>query len=386
VTVNDLETLVTETLRHREREAPTADRLLDGVRRRESLARTRRARWVTAGAAAAVVAVVATGVVLRETAIRPPNESPSTTPAATAPGTLPEPAAGMQWVGYRGLFVQVPESWIGGETRCGQPVENAVLDWRGARCMALIPRPRGISDVELRAPRPDDAPYGEPTTVDGWRALRPYPPAERHYFGDETENLVEMTLTLVDRPVVITVTSPDPALAASILDTAQVVDVDPSGCALQSTSTVAGTPARPGAADALVPGDPTAARLCHYDRGWLERAQVRDAAATARLAAALNALRPGFNETEVELGQMLQGHCPEDDADFIVATFDYASGPPLDVYVRADACRQRGASNGARAGRVTWAFLDEVRGLYYSSGGNAGIDGPPLEIDPPAKD
>jgi hypothetical protein len=126
-----------------------------------------------------------------------------------------------------------------------------------------------------------------------------------------------------------------------------------------------------------VPGQPTSSVLCRYEGGWLEVAEQRGAAATARLAAGLNELRHGFNESAAEAGGMVDERCPEANASFVVATFFYPAGPPLTVYIRPGSCEQRGASNGARASRLSAALLaSEFRGVtgVYTVVGLDGVE------------
>ncbi len=109
------------------------------------------------GAAAAVVAVVG-GVALvsggPEAGIAPADQPDSAQDEAPdpAPGAdpVPAPPEGSRWVGKAGAMVAVPADWPTNELECRTPVADTVVLDPGIRPACVVPRPAGVSSVELR--------------------------------------------------------------------------------------------------------------------------------------------------------------------------------------------------------------------------------------------
>lgn len=291
--------------------------------------------------------------------------------------TRPAPP-GMRLVAFHDVEIAVPQEWATNAVRCGRtPERDTVIfgDGVAATCMTL--RRPAVSSAELDPLFTPSPPPSKPVVVDGVAAQR----GERRLPTGNTE----ITLVLPASAVVLTVTSPDAALAKRIVDSAHIVAVDAAGCPTRSAQLdpPAGISTQPGATQVLVPGTPANAVLCRYGDGWLGRSAAVSGDALAGLVRTLDAVPAGVTGPRSPLGEAASA-CAEDEARGIVATFTYPSGPDLSVYARIARCRAPiGAGNGVYHVQLTWPL---VRALLDLVGDDEGFVDPnqlhPLTTSP----
>jgi hypothetical protein len=136
-----------------------------------------------------------------------------------------------------------------------------------------------------------------------------------------------------------------------------------------------------GTADSLVPDAPSSVELCRYgglndEPGLsLEGDRALAAAATAKLAADLNALpatSPGVTS------------CPYDDGSAVTATFGYDNAPPVQATVHLEGCR--GADNGTafRSAATADALLSQLRAATGAWSPPTTALQAPQTLDPPS--
>jgi hypothetical protein len=94
-------------------------------------------------------------------------------------------------------------------------------------------------------------------------------------------------------------------------------------------------------ADAMVPGTPTSALLCLYDQPWPQTGSPSLTGTNTITGRSLAKLVTDLNAAH--LGEM---SCPAGSDKFATLTFDYPSGPAVNVSVGLTGCR--GAHNGYR--------------------------------------
>lgn len=210
--VERMEDLVRETLAAHQAQAPDGTGLLDAVA--QGTARRRRRGWLAVGAAAAAVTALIAGVVTVTSAGRPVT-------GALAP-TGPGVPADAQAVTVHGVEVFVPATWKINKTRCGTPTEDTVIfDDGSAITSCAVRQPPGLTVVRLDSAdgypgRLRSAVATQPVTVDGHSGRR----GSGTPAGTHTRLAV---LVLPDSNMVVSVESPDPAVARRILDSTRVV-------------------------------------------------------------------------------------------------------------------------------------------------------------------
>jgi hypothetical protein len=323
--MNVTEDVVRRSLLAHEAEAPDDSGLLVSVR--AGVARRRRLQWVrAAGAAAAVVAVVAGATLVADA---PSRGSRRAVPPAASPA-VPIPA-GTQPVSFHGVTVFVPLHWRLNALRCGTPVEDTVVVSPGPILACALIRKPLVTVVDL-----------EPLTAGRLSAARRGRPEDRRY-GD--------VRTFPDVGVLVSARSLDRRLVRRILDSARLTPVDAFGCRdrAQSLKPTA-KPSHPGAAVNLVPGSPRSATICRYEGDWLARSVRVPPNQLATLTGILNRLpagrsRPGPNTSAS--ARSLE----EDRHRGFVVQFTYASRSRLDVYVHIGD-RNLTAANGARTTKI----------------------------------
>jgi hypothetical protein len=348
-----LEDVVRESLISHEEYLPDGVSLLHAVRRRS--ARRRRRTW---GAAAVALAAVATtaGVLLT----RP---GPTTMLSTSVGRGVP---AGTQPVSFHGVEVFVPEVWKLNDARCGTPQHDTVMvEDGGGDLFCLVPQPKGLTVVRLATTdsfsgRSRAAVATQPVTVDGKPALR----GRGKPAGGTSAELA--VLVLPDPGVVISVESPDPALAGQLLDSTRVSPMDTAGCvdrlsSLHPRST-------DGAASALVPGTPTNASICRYSAGWLLRSSALSTTPSQQLVGILNALPTGVSQPGPGVGQD-PGTCEQDAQRGFVVPFTYSDDTIVKVYVHIGGCKDLSASNGARTTKINEPLVTFLTSAVGYDGG-----------------
>jgi hypothetical protein len=342
--------------------APRGDGLAAAARGRAKVAARRRAR-VTVAAAAASVAVVAYGAV----ALAPRgDDGRPVPPVASEPVPARHPDL-TQRVYSGGLEFYVPGHWPLNEQGCaGVPTADTVLTYETSTfCMTMEPPGLSVARV-LR--------------VENWSgALQEIREQERREttlqggHGAELVSGVHERSGRAVRAVVVPtmlhavwVVSPDADLAARIVSTVRVVDVDWQGCAPRVAPTPPEAPRVAGATERLVPDGARSAVACRYtDDGVLQEWQGLGPAAAAELAGLLNGLPRGFADPPPAENIACEKYPYEP----VVVTFDYGDGR-LPVHVNFTGCERLGASNGAMHGAATDALVAAV-GRLVGDGFNA---------------
>jgi hypothetical protein len=251
----------------------------------------RRTRWGYAVLSAAVVAGVAAAL-----ALLPRGHADSARPQPLAP------PPGTKAVSYHGITIDVPKQLPVQTYPCGPPsVSHVQIEDPGlvARCAAPIrgtPAPTAALVVTL-APA---AGFKQPIPSSSWQV------STRTIAGNTARVGLGRLAgrpgvsgeLVLDRPgVALSVTAGSRSIVSEILRTTRVTPVDAVGC--QSTR-ASFAPADNSQAPSLVPGTPTSAILCSYDRGlsqqkavWLMGSARLPATVVRRVAGALSVLPPG---------------------------------------------------------------------------------------------
>ena len=135
---------------------------------------SRRRTYAVGLAAAAAVAVVASGVALwftGDVATRDPAPAASDSPSPQPQGEAPP--IGFRWVGMGQAVIAVPDSWGTNATWCGTPKRDTVIVDVGAVPLCFVPFPEDTTSVTIRSrERIDQVGSWVPIEVDGERALR----------------------------------------------------------------------------------------------------------------------------------------------------------------------------------------------------------------------
>ena len=271
----------------------------------------------------------------------------------------PDPTAGWQIVSFHGVELRVPGDWPIGAIECGTPVGDTVIIDLSAVNSCLHPAPEEPVTVvwidEIGSGLRDEAQAlaSEDVVVDGIPGRR-----GRGILPDRNARVD--VLVIPDRDVAIVIESEDLALAAQILDSVRIREVDQHGCPTSSEPrTAPPTPSSAGAADKLVPGAPVRVIQCRYQGGWLERsAPPRAGDQLAGLVSLLNGLPEGVSLPPA--GSGWDGSCPpgQDGCQMsipqgYVLTFEYDDHDPVVVDVRVAPPGDLRATNGLRSTKLS---------------------------------
>lgn len=320
--------------------APPAATLLEAVAAKEIRRRAARRRTALVGAAGVAVAATVSGVVL----------------AGVGAGGGARPVAARSDSGqaraynFHGLEVSVPQSWSVNALRCGVPsADTVVMDRLGTETGCAVLKARVVQSVTFvnyparggtRTPAP-----GRAVAVDGL--------AGRLVSGRLPNGLTDETLIVPALEVSVEVQTRTPGLAGQIIASARHAAVDTNGCGSRVAALrPSGPPQRDGAQARLVPGRPTSVTLCRYTGGRLGHSTRFTAQQLTALLPLVNGLHPGLKRSTSVPAQW----CTTQGLDGYLLRFGYASGPPLEVFVRLNGCDRLGADNGARTGGLTAVF------------------------------
>jgi hypothetical protein len=155
-------------------------------------------------------------------------------------------------------------------------------------------------------------------------------------------------------------------MIAKSIDSVQLADEDPNGCAMRVTELMpppvadAGTPsAGSGLADEVVTGSPTTITICHYVDNWLASSAKVTGEQMARLVEVVNGLPRGF--AYAPTGSYLPSSCNgsasaggERGSGYIVHV--QGDGTPTTLWAHVGICGPLGITNGVRSGQLTPEF------------------------------
>jgi hypothetical protein len=253
---------------------------------------------------------------------------------------------GMRAWSFHGLQVRVPQRWAVNDLGCGEPMKATVVIDPGMIPLCKLGTPPVVDFVRLSPASGVTLPPGHhPVTIGGQRGT----------LGSERlrNGMTRDVLVLPGLDASVEAETRNPALAAAVIASAQVVSADVNGCPSRVAHLhPAGSPGRPGAAGRLVPGHPAEASICHYSGNQLGHSTLVSGNRLHLLITQLNALRPGLKSSN----DMVRDMCPQLDQEGYILRFFYREGPPLDVFVHLSSCDHLGADSGARTGGFTQAF------------------------------
>jgi hypothetical protein len=257
-----------------------------------------------------------------------------------------------QVIGYHGLDVTVPASWKINDTTCGTPQSDTVIRDQGATTTCLVPRPPGINSLEL-VDNPDYwqpkmqsvLPLTNPQGVQLDRGTIPDRPGAAIYVPDVH------VLMFVD-----TVTDSE---TNAIIDSIQLADTDPNGCAMRAMDLDPSASYQPDASmkDAMIPGSPSTIAICHYVDHWLMSSVTLKDQEMTDLVRVVNGLPEGFvhappssydpsicSEPSSAGGELGSG--------FVLGVSEPGSAT-LPLWAHVGICGHLGITNGARDGQLT---------------------------------
>lgn len=314
--------------------------LLQRVTARQAGGRTRGVRrsGVVVLAAAAAAAIAAG-----------PSLLPGSEPQAERPiGTAAAPP-GQRAVSWHGVQVFVPDTWGLDDEFCGVPQTDTVIV-PGDRLACDPPSVPGLTVVTFASSTtgPASETLGaatSPTEVSGRPALR----GTTAPVDEPASTLAVLEVPGLD--VTVTVRSPDPARAKALLDTARVVDIDPTGCPSALPATTPPVPDVDGAADRVLPGTPETVALCEYGDLRLERAGSLMAEQVRDFQSVLDQAPVGTSPSRVGI-TVSPELCPEYDRSPLVLLATYPDDSTLQVFTRQNSCTGPDPDNGLRQVRI----------------------------------
>jgi hypothetical protein len=276
-----------------------------------------------------------------------PVDAPSTQP--TQPG--PSASSG-QVIAYHGLVLTVPASWSINDERCGTPTSDTVLRDLGGILGCLIPRPAGINSVELvedpgrhlQEFRGTDS-FTNPNGVKIERGRVPDEPGTAIYVPDVGVLMLIDTLS--------------EERAEAIVDSIELSNTDPAGCAMREMQLdpPASYEPLPAMHEMLIPGSPSTIAICHYGDNWLLSSVKLTGEELSRFVSMVNGLAEGSvhapadsydpsicDEPSTEGGERGSG--------YIVWLFGIDQAP-VPLWAHVGICGDLGIANGAREGQLT---------------------------------
>lgn len=325
-----------------------------------SLARPahRRSRWQPRLAvAASVLSVLGIAAVVAITSTSTPK-----------PPTATGPQPGMQEVFYRGLTLDVPEEWSTGKDSCGTPVENTVLFDGGSNTLCIAVSPPGLSVVDITGPEATGLPCtpgdSGTCTVQG-----------DAYRGSGTREITVVTPNDGVGYAVIAALDPDiqRSIVTSVRSVSSYLD-----CPVHNDHLGPAAPTRTGAAEHLVPGDPTSVTVCRYVSGELVNAATLSSPTLTGWLPVLNGLQTGLGRPPASAGfpQVGDPRCSGEDGKWFRIRFGYPNGSPLDLWLRLQGCGNVvGYDNGARTGFSAFTSVKPVLDAVGTEGGYHNLDG-----------
>lgn len=258
-----------------------------------------------------------------------------------------------QVIGFHGLLLTVPSSWKINDTTCGTPQGDTVVRDQGATASCLAGRPPGISSVEfvddpdywlsqidssMKAFTNSNGVHLESGTVTGRRDLAIYVPSTG-------------ALMLFDVA--------SGAESNAIIDSIQLADTDPNGCAMHETQLDPPPSYVPPASTqvAMIPGSPTSIAICHYVDGWLASSASEMGSEMDDLLRVVNAVPEGFVHPPADTYDPTQ--CDQSFAgggergSGLILWVNEPDAPPAPLWAHVGFCGHLGITNGSRDGQLT---------------------------------
>jgi hypothetical protein len=270
----------------------------------------------------------------------------------------PVPADDTQAISYHGIEMRVPASWKVNDTYCGTPMHDTVVVAQGPTPDCLVREPPGLTVVEILTTSTEPDSFGaiystvatESVTVDG-------SPAQRGSGYITRIQARRSVLVLPEQEVVVSIESPDDAMAERLLDSVHLAPVDSNGCAARVSSLTPDRGAKPAyAAAALLPPGATSVSICRYRDLQLERSTRLTANDVAQLQSIFGALPVGVSHPGPEFAEA-PFLCAEDLRRGFVIRADSPDGDITPVFVHIGGCDELSASNGARSTKIDWPLV-----------------------------
>lgn len=259
-------------------------------------------------------------------------------------GATPE-ATAWRWESSLGLELEVPASWAINDYGCGQTDAPTVVRQQGAVLFCDAVGQVAKEVIEISPGGPDSMPLAGLTAqtarIDSDQVQR----AE----GPNPDGLWYGWLYVPRRNAVISLRVRDPQLAAHVLDSVRIVDLDHHGC----TTTHRQTPA-PAASSRFVPEDAAQIAVCYFGQDSVLQASGRiTGSQVAYLVGLMNAAPGGMNPDDPRDQCLRSGTPPLADAILIVEN----ERERAIVSMTFSGCTDRGLSNGSSRAHLNGALI-----------------------------
>jgi len=262
------------------------------------------------------------------------------------------PASTGQVIGYHGLDVTVPASWNINDMTCGTPRTDTVIRDVGAIAACLVPRPPGISSLELV----DNPEYWQPL-MQSVRTL-----TNAHGVRLDQGTVPDRPGMAIYVPAVQVLMFADTVTDAetnAIVDSIQLADTDPNGCAMRAMDLDPPASYQPEASlkGALIPGLPSSIAICHYVDNWLVSSATLTGQEMTDLVGVVNGLPEGFDHAPPSTFD--PSICSEPSSaggelgSGFVMWVSEAGSATLPLWAHIGFCGHLGITNGARDGQLT---------------------------------
>jgi hypothetical protein len=288
-----------------------------------------------------------------------PSESPTTATTST-PSESVAPAPTDQVIGYHGVLVTVPAAWRINDQTCGTPQHDTVLRDVGAVASCLVPRPDGVSSLEL---------FGFLTGSGSLLSELQVTDSFTNASGVRLErgtvpNYSGIAISVPAADVLMLIEGTSSEQTKEIIDSIQLADIDPYGCAMHETQLEPTSSYEPSAAmyDALIPGSPSAIAICHYVDNWLASSATLTGDRLSSFVRLVNGLPQGFVHAPTD--SYLPSSCSKSDerGNGYVLWVQGIVDTPIPLWAHVQVCGNLGITNGALARQLTPDFARVLNG------------------------